>query len=46
MFKFILGLVIGTIVGFFYASMCQTRKKAEEIEIELFEKRFEDGDEN
>lgn len=46
MFKFILGLVIGAIAGVFYASICQTSKKAEEIEKELFEKKFNNGDEN
>lgn len=46
MFKFILGLVIGTIVGFFYASLCRVNKDAEKREKELFEKRFNNGDEN
>ena len=46
MFKFILGLVIGNILGFFCASLCCISKDAEERDRELFEKEFGNGDEN
>ena len=53
MFKFILGLVIGTIVGFFYASLCHISRDAEERDKKIFEEwvrneknQLNNGDEN
>lgn len=42
-YSFIIGLMIGGTGGFFFAALCNASRRADDIEKELFEKRFGDN---